>query len=424
MKKTFLLPALAGLMVVVSACSQPAEGSVLQSDKPRDETPSVSAGDAQTLVDGNTTFALKLYHQIKEEGENLFYSPYSISMALAMTYAGANGETEQQMAEAMNFYLSQEDLHPAFNSLDQELASRGEGAQGKDGEGFRLNVVNALWGQKDYDFLDSFLDTLAVNYGAGLRILDFVKAPEESRVTINDWVSDETEGRIEELIPEGIIDAMTRLVLTNAIYFNAAWADPFNENATQDGPFYLLDGSTVTVPLMRQTEGYGYTEGAKYQAVEMPYDGHELSMVIILPGENEYNNFEDGLDTNQLNAILGEINHQEVNLTLPKFEFTADFELTQALSNMGMPIAFDAGADFSGMTGKRDLFIGSVIHQAYVGVDEAGTEAAAATAVEMELTAAPAMPVTMTIDRPFIFLIRDIETGSILFMGRILNPAG
>jgi len=160
-----------------------------------------------------------------------------------MTYAGARGETERQMADTLLFALPQDRLHPAFNALDLELASRGGAAESKDGEGFRLNIVNAIWGQKGYKFLNEFLDVLAVNYGAGLRLMDFMKAPEESRVTINDWVSDQTEGRIEDLIPQGVIDALTRLVLTNAIYFNAAWLNPFEEEQTQDGPFYLLDGA-------------------------------------------------------------------------------------------------------------------------------------------------------------------------------------
>lgn len=423
MKKTLLLGTMAALMVGVSACAQPATGNVLQSDKPREESPAVSQADQASLVAGNTDFSLALYHQLTDDGENLFYSPYSISLALAMTYAGANGETAQQMAEAMRFYLPPEDLHPVFNGLDGKLAQRGEGAQGKDGEGFRLNVVNAIWGQEDYGFLDSFLDTLAVNYGAGLRTLDFIQSPETARLTINDWVSDETESRIEDLIPEGMISTMTRLVLTNAIYFNAAWANPFDGDNTHDAVFHLLDGSEVTVPLMQQTEGFRYTEGADYQAVELPYDGHELSMVIILPRAGRYTEFEAALDTPRLANILTDLQHREVNLTMPKFEFTADFSLNDALSQLGMPVAFTSDADFSGMTGNRDLFISNVVHKAFVAVDEAGTEAAAATAVVMELTAAPDMPVIMNVDRPFIFFIRDIETGSILFVGRILNPA-
>ena len=221
-------------IVTLVACvpAQPQSSEVLKSDKQRVTSPVVNQPDLAALVDGNNAFAFDLYQTLKD-GDNLFYSPYSISLALAMTYAGARGTTEQQMADTLHFTLPQERLHPAFNSLDLELSQRGEGAKGKDDKGFRLNIVNAIWGQKDYKFLTEFLDTLAENYGAGLRVLDFITAPEPSRITINDWVSDQTEDRIKDLIPQGAIDHLTRLVLTNAIYFNAAWQYPFQKNATK-----------------------------------------------------------------------------------------------------------------------------------------------------------------------------------------------
>jgi serpin B len=418
---------LSGLMVALAiglvACTQPVSGEVLRSEKQRVTSPDVSEADLATLVNGNSTFTLNLYQAIKERGGNLFYSPYSISLALAMTYAGARGETEQQMADTLCFTLPQDRLHPALNSLDIELSRRGEGAKGKDEEGFRLNIVNAIWGQKDYKFLSGFLDVLAENYGSGLRILDFASAPEESRITINNWVSDQTEGRIEDLIPQGLIDSLTRLVLTNAIYFNAAWQDPFNEDATYDGTFYLLNGDEITVPMMRQTESFGYGEGDGYQAVELPYDGREVSMVILLPTTGNFVSFEDLLDAQQLDEIIGRLEYREVALTMPKFEFDSEFSLGETLAAMGMPAAFSSGADFSGITGNRELFIADVVHKAFVSVDEAGTEAAAATAVVMPMAMPPEEPVEVTIDRPFIFLIRDIETGTILFVGRVVNPS-
>ncbi len=414
------------LMVLVIlglvACTQPVSGEVLKSDKPRVTSPQTSHADLAALTDGNSDFAFELYKVLRDTGGNLFYSPYSISLALAMTYAGARGETEEQMTDTLRFSLAQDNLHPAFNSLDIELASRGEGAEGKDEEGFRLNIVNAIWGQKDYEFLSEFLDILAENYGAGLRILDFIKAPEESRITINNWVSDQTEGRIEDLIPQGAIDALTKLVLTNAIYFNAAWQFPFEEDATADGTFHLLDGEEITVPMMRQTESFGYAEEDNYRAVELPYDGQELSMVILLPKAGQFEAFEDSMDYQAVKGILTELTNQQVSLTMPEFEYESEFSLKSALTEMGMPVAFSADADFSGMTGNQDLFIDEVIHKAFVSVDEAGTEAAAATAVIMRLTAVPGTPIEFTVDRPFIFLIRDIETGSILFIGRVMNP--
>ena len=424
-----IISALVILLIGLSACAPtaPAEtvqatGSVLLSEKQREQSPEVAPSDISSLTEGNSVFAFNLYKLLSEEEDNLFYSPYSISAALAMTYAGARGETEKQMADTLQFYLTQNQLHPAFNSLDQELASRGEGAKGKDGEGFRLNIVNAIWGQKDYAFLVSFVDTLAENYGAGLRIVDFINETEPSRITINDWVSDETEGRIKDLIPQGAITQITRLVLTNAIYFNAAWQYPFEEDATSPGFFYLLNGDAVTVPMMEQQESFSYAEGDNYQAVELPYDGQELSTVIILPDSGEFETFEEAIEYQNIKGVIESLERQEVKLTMPKFEFDSSFGLKKTLTEMGMPVAFSAVADFSGMTGNKDLFISDVIHKAFVSVDEAGTEAAAATAVIMDLTGMPETPVEVTLNRPFIFLIRDIETGAILFVGRVMNP--
>ncbi len=397
-------------------------GEIVRSEKQRVTSPDVAETDLAELVAGNSAFAFDLYQAIGEGDGNLFYSPYSISLALAMTYAGARGETEQQMADTLHHTLPQDQLHPAFNALDLALASRGEGAEGQDGGGFRLNIVNSIWGQTGYSFLPAFLDTLAENYGAGLRLLDFVKAPEESRGTINDWVSEETEGKIEDLLPPNSITPETVLVLTNAIYFNAAWSHPFDEELTHDGPFSLLDGGQVTVPMMEQTEYFGYAEGEGYQAVELPYDGGELSMVILLPEDGRFEEFVRALDAQQVASIAKDINPQGVHLTMPKFTYESSFRLKKALAAIGMPAAFTA-ADFSGMDGTRNLFIDDVFHKAFVSVDEAGTEAAAATAVVVALTAAPSPPIEVTVDRPFVFVIRDIETGALLFVGRVVNPS-
>ncbi|MFP3899070.1 MAG: serpin family protein [Dehalococcoidia bacterium] len=419
MKKVLVTILALLLLLPLIACDEAAAGELLMSDEPRDTSPEISQEDLALLVQGNTAFAFDLYQALREQDGNLFYSPHSISVALAMTYAGARGLTGDQMAETLHFLLDQEKLHPAFNWLDLELATRGEGAQGKDDQGFRLNVVNAIWGQKDYSFLSDFLDVLAHNYGAGLRILDFMNETEQSRLTINRWVSDQTEGRIEDLIPQGAIDALTRLVLTNAIYFNAAWEYPFDENMTADGPFYLLDGTQVTVPMMKESLSVGYVQEQGYQAVELFYDGGELSMVILLPDAGAFLAFEEGLDAEKVYDITAALQPRRILLSMPGFEFDSKFSLAATLAEMGMPVAFSGAADFSGMTGSQDLFISDVVHKAFVSVDEAGTEAAAATAVIMP-TSAPTVEVT--IDRPFIFLIRDIDTGAILFVGRVLNP--
>jgi serpin B len=423
MKKALISVLIVLLLLPLIACDQAAGGELLISDKERITSPDVNPSEQALLVEGNRAFAFELYQALRENEGNLFYSPHSISVALAMTYAGARGETAQQMADTLNFILEQERLHPAFNWLDAELASRGEGAQGKDGEGFKLNIVNAIWGQKDYEFLSDFLDVLAENYGAGLRILDFINEAEKCRLIINDWVSDQTEGHIENLIPkdEDVINESTRLVLTNAIYFNAAWEYPFDEDMTADGPFYLLDGGQVIVPMMKQTESFGYTDGEGYQAVELQYDGGELSMVILLPEAGNFQAFEEGLQAQQVYDIISGLQPTGVALTMPKFEFDSEFSLKNTLEDMGMPIAFSGAADFSGMTGTPALYIRAVLHKAFVSLDEAGTEAAAATAVIME-EEAPEPRVEVTIDRPFIFLIRDIDTGAVLFVGRVVNP--
>jgi serpin B len=424
MKKAVLCILLAVMLLGVFSCAQPAAGQVLQSDKPRDTSPEVSQMDQATLVDGDTAFAFNLYQVLRQTDGNLFYSPYSISEALAMTYAGANGDTAQQMADTLKFLLAQDQLHPAFNNLDLLLKQHGHGAEGKDDEGFRLNIVNAIWGQKDFKFLNSYLDVLAENYGAGLRLLDFKNKPEDSRTTINKWVSEQTENRINDLIPQGAIDPLTRLVLTNAIYFNAAWQSPFHEEATTIGKFYKLNGSVDEARVMHQSHSFGYAEGDGYQAVELPYSGGELSMVILLPESGRFNEFESSLNAGQVADIISSIERGQVNLAMPKFEFESSFGLNDALTDLGMTDAFDPmEADFSGMNGKRDLYITDVIHKAFVSVDEAGTEAAAATAVIVGTTSMPANPVDVTINRPFVFLIRDIQTGAILFVGRVLTTS-
>ena len=417
---------LAGLVLLgILGCGLQSAPAIARSSKERATKPDVPDADLTALVGGNQAFAFDLYRALSQEEGNLFCSPYSISLALAMAYGGARGRTEQEMADTLHFTLPQQRLHPAFNGLDLELASRGEEAEGKDDAGFRLNIVNAIWGQEDYAFLEEFLDVLAENYGAGLRLLDFRKASEAARVKINDWVEEQTEGRIEELIPQGGVDTTTVMVLTNAIYFNAAWEEPFGDSATRDEPFYLLDGGSVSVPMMHQTEKFGYTAGRGYQAVELLYDGWELSMVILLPDEGGFESFERSLTAEMVNQAVESLDWRKLALAMPKFEFDSDFSLSEALQTLGMPTAFSSAADFSGMTGGRDLFISDVIHRAFVSVDEEGTEAAAATVAVIPTTAAPIEeeePLELTIDRPFVFLIRDIQTGTVLFVGRVLNP--
>jgi len=393
------------------------------SDKPRDLSPPATDSDLNTLAAGNTDFALDLYNTVATGSGNVFCSPYSISIALAMTYAGARTDTETQMADTLHFSLSQTTLHPAFNRLDLELASRGQGSNGKDGEPFKLKIANSIWGQNGDVFKPEFLDTLSTNYGAGLRLLDFIADPENSRVTINSWVSEKTEQKINDLIPKGIISTDTRLVLTNAIYFNAAWEKQFKKEMTADGDFHVLDGSTVSVPMMNQVEQFNYGSGDGWQAIELPYDGNEVSMLLIVPDSGKFAEFETAFNSATLTAILDSLSERSVRIVMPKFKIESSFALSDALKKMGMPLAFQPGlSDFSGMDGTRELFIREVIHKAYADIDEEGTEAAAATAVIIDRLSAPMEDVALTIDRPFIFLIRDIETGTILFLGHVTNP--
>ncbi|MDR3577726.1 MAG: serpin family protein [Anaerolineaceae bacterium] len=408
------------------------QGSSLAVSKlARISNPSVPQSDQDALSAGNRAFSADLYQKLRSGSGNLFFSPYSISLALAMTYGGAQAETASQMATAMHFTLPADKLHPAFNALDQYLQAQGGTGSNQQptptsgsGQDFQLAIANAIWGQKGFDFLPAYLDLLSQNYGAGLRLVDFSTAPEPARKTINDWVSQQTKNKIQDLFPQGTIDSNTRLVLANAIYFKASWSSPFEESNTQNGPFHLLNGTTVNVPLM--VSGHtanSFEKGDGFQAVGLPYLGENVEMVVVVPDEGTFSAFEASLDAAKLDQILKGLNGAEVDLTLPKFKTESSFSLSDTLASMGMPDAFNADkADFSGMDGKKDLSISQVLHKAYVNVDEKGTEAAAATGVAMTASAVFNPPI-LKVDRPFVFFIYDQKSGTILFAGRELNPA-
>ena len=373
----------------------------------------------QTAVAGNNKFALELYGKLENQQGNLFLSPYSISTALAMTSAGARGQTEKQMAEALCFApMKSEQFHKTFGEIIRQLNSAGEKG------GYELVVANALWGQKDYKFLPEFLTLVRENYGGDLQQVDFAAQTEAARKTINAWVESKTKDKIKELIKPGTLDSMTRLVLTNAIYFKGKWASPFKPERTEDSPFVLPDGQKVNVLMMNQTGKFGYMETNDIQVLEMPYVNTDLSMVILLPKKLDgIKELEKELVSDNLAGWLAKIHKREVQVFFPRFKMTSEFSLAKTLSSMGMPDAFSGKADFSGMTGNKDLFISAVVHKAYVDVNEEGTEAAAATGVAMKLTSVGKPPAVFRADHPFIFLIRDNKTGSILFMGRTANPA-
>ncbi|MHC4289719.1 MAG: serpin family protein, partial [Planctomycetota bacterium] len=383
---------------------------------------------AEMIVNGNNAFALDLYAQLKNNEGNLFYSPYSISTALAMTYAGVKGQTAEQMADTLNFpkckgndspgwMRTTEQFHKAFGRVIDRLNQ-----QGQKGD-YQLSIANALWGQKDYRFLDSFIQLNSKHYKAGLENVDFVNETEKARVKINQWVEDKTNEKIKNLIPQGTLNALTRLVLTNAIYFKGNWAEQFDKDMTKNADFFVSSDKTVTAPLMYQKEDFKYGQSDTLQLLELTYKGEDLSMLILLPKEKDgLADMEKELTTRNLAEWQKKMHKQEVEVFLPKFKMTSQFSLAETLEKMGMPDAFDVGkADFSGMTGNKDLFISAVLHKAFVEVNEEGTEAAAATGVMMSLSMALEQPVFRA-DHPFVFIIKDNNTGSILFVGRVVDP--
>ncbi len=392
-----------------------------------DETPHMKEPDLGGLADDNAAFAFDLYRELSASSGNLFFSPHSISTALAMTYAGARGDTETAMADTLRFSLPPERLHGAFAALAHDLALR---SAGKDKRSFRLNAANAVWAQEGHPFRDVYLDVVKASYGGEVSLADFAGDPDGSRSEINRWVERRTDGKIEDLVPPDLIDALTRMVLVNAVYFKAGWLYPFDGSLTATAPFRLLDGGTTDVEMMRATEYFGYASGEGYQVVDLPYVGRELSMAVLLPDQGRFREIEAQLDGGFVGQALAEVAESYVALEMPRFEFDAAFRLGETLKAMGMSAAFDArAADFSGMDGLSCaggddgcLYIGDVVHKAFVSVDEAGTEAAAATAVMMQTESAGPMPVSVTVDRPFIFLVRDRPTGTLLFVGRVTEP--
>lgn len=372
---------------------------------------------ARRVAAGNNAFAVNLYHQLRPSDDNLAFSPYSISAALAMTYAGAGGATAGQMAAALHFEPLAGGFHPAWEDLTASIRRAGEQAKGQ------LHVGNALWGQQGEALLDSYLTLTRNHYGAGFQQVDFAHATEEARLAINDWVADQTGQKIKDLLKRGDVDASTVLVLTNAIYFRADWARQFDPKLTEDGDFRVGDGKSVVVPFMQRKGTFASAWiDDKLGLIELPYRGDRLAFVVIMPkAENGLAQLEASMTPGLLDGWLKQLKPRALKLSMPRFKLNARFSLDQALKALGMKDAFTSAADFSGINGRRgDLYISKVIHQAVVEVNEEGTEAAAATGVIMP-RAAPVEPEFM-IDRPFMFMIRDRETGAILFMGRVMRP--
>jgi serpin B len=404
----------------VSSCGQSGGSSsvpIAQSSQPRDTKPIVSSADASQLANDNRAFAVSLYQALRTSAgsdDNLVFSPTSISIALAMLYNGAANDTAQAIASALDFTLPVDRLNAAFNSVDLALTTPPEGA---DAGTFKLSLADSIWAQRDLAIASPFLDALAVNYGAGLNLVDFVTAPETARAGINGWVSDETQGVIPMLLPMGSIDTSTRLVLANAVYFHGDWLTPFDAH-TPNGTFHAPSGD-VTVPMM-SGGGNGFVwSGSGWTAAALPYDGNTTAMYLIVPDAGTFSAFEQTLTADALATMLAPTQQTFGAVSMPRFKFSLNTSLAGALSTLGMSVAFGPGADLSGIDGARDLYVGDVIHQADIAVDEKGTTAAAATAVIIRTTS---VEYPLVVNRPFLFFIVHQPTNTLLFAGRVVHP--
>jgi len=410
---------------IVNGEESQSEGYV-KSNLARETSPDVDSSQVESLASGNTDFSLSFYNEINENNGNIVFSPFSISLALSMALAGAETTTEAGMLEALQFTLPEAEVHPAFNALLLQIEESQQGAKNKDKDDeFKLNIANSIWGQSGFDFKEAFLNTLAQNYGAGMYNVDFAQQPEDARVAINDWVEDETEDKIKDLIPPGAINPLTRLVLANAIYFNGSWLIPFDEENTHDAEFTLLDGSTTTVDMMALAgESFNYLDGENYQVVQLPYFSTDFIMTIIVPDSDAFADVENALSVEMLDEIRNTVSNQPVDIQLPKYDFETTVNANEPLAALGMAEAFDMNAaDFTGITQEQGLYITDVLHKATITVDEGGTEAAAATAIIIGIKSSmPEEAVSLVIDRPFLFFIQHQPTGSILFMGRVTQP--
>ncbi|MEB3885978.1 serpin family protein [Lyngbya sp. CCY1209] len=383
-------------------------------EPPADNPPEIVAVESDAIVNQNNQFALDLYNRLQTEtGGNLFFSPYSLSVGMAMTYAGARTETAAEIARVFHFERSPDSLHPEFTTLLNNIKTRTNS---------QLCIVNRLWGQSGYTFQEPFLEITRTYYDAPLTPVDFRGNTEASRQQINAWVSQETQNQIRDLIPAGILDEWTRLVLTNAVYFKGDWLFPFPEELTAGDRFTLPSGEEITVPMMHHPKvAIGYYKLPDLQVLELPYAAGNLSMVVLLPDENsDLQQLEKKLTIARLESWIEASEYVELEVWFPKFQLTSSFKMKSTLSSMGMKSAFTEAADLSGISPEKPFYLYDVVHKAFVDVNERGTEASAATGVIAGSRSA--VRDRIRVDRPFIFLIRDFESGTILFLGAVLNP--
>ena len=391
----------------------------LNAEKVKEEVKKYDA-EVDSVIKGNTEFALNLYEKLKGKKGNLFFSPYSISTALAMTYGGARGKTATQMAKTLCFKLDQAQLHPAFAKMEHNINRTSEKRS------IMIWVANSIWPQDKYQFLGNYTKMLENNYRVIITPVNYKGDLKKVRKQINAWVEKRTNEKIKNLILPGHLSKLTRLTLVNAIYFKGNWASQFNKEHTKDAPFWITPKKSIDVPMMFKKAKFGYDERDSLQILELPYKGREISMFVILPFEKE------GLDRLQKNLTVEKLTEwtkhtstKEVKVYLPKFKVTSQFDLSKTLISMGMVNAFTKNkANFSGMDGKKKwLYINAVVHKAFVDVNEEGTEAAAATAVAMRALALPEPPPVVRADHPFLFVIRENSKQTILFIGRVVDPS-
>ncbi len=409
MKKLFIL--LAVSLLFFSACAQK---EVIQ------DVSTVPAITQEQIVEGLNTFAFDFYNSITKQAlENTFYSPLSISSALAMTYAGAEGETAKQMQQTLHYGPQDVSFHSQFANLIESLRV-------SEKSDFEMTIANAVWVQNNYKLQKNYLQIVKGKYLSEAREIDFISQPDASRETINEWVSDKTANRIHNLIPPNAINAMTRMILTNAVYFNAEWSHKFNPKMTRKESFYCMNGEIIETDMMYQRHYYQYSQTSDYQMLELTYKGYEYSMLIILPkNPGGLSKLNKRISCKDIAKHDNSKQQEDILVYLPKFRLETAYELNAYLMEMGMTDAFSQQADFSGMTGNKDLMISSIFHKAFIEVDEEKTEAAAATAVVMKLTAmapSPVAPIEFRADHPFMFIIRNQKEKAILFMGQLTTP--
>ncbi len=431
------LASIAGVLLSLSACggsggsasnaTNPgttfkASPKTLQSGLNRNTQPAATNAEVLALAKGQNQFALQSLRLLSAgNNSNLIFSPYSLNYALAMTAAGASGDTLQGIAKALSYPFAQDKMMPALNKLDLLLTAKTNTANTPS-----FNTANALWAQQGYSVLPAYLDKLAINYGAPMQTLDFISQSEPARQAMNEWVEQQTKGRIKDLFVPGSITSDTRLVLSNAVWFKASWAEQFEKSATSSQNFRLLNGSSVSTPFMQAQLSLPYLKTSNYQAVELPYQQGQLSMLVIQPASGQWQSVLNEFDADklaQLSQDLQKGGSRKVALSMPKFSYSATTQIKPVLQKLGMTQAFAPGqADFSGITGSKALVINDILHKAFIQVDETGSEAAAATGVVIGVTSIQEPPPVIKLDQAFIYMIRDRETGAILFIGTLLDP--